>query len=119
MKVIVIGLNPSAVSTVKKNSTLDRLNKWMDLLHITNYTFVNMIPEVGNPDKSKICDNTLQIAQKYDKILALGNMVSDELTSRGIKHFKMPHPSPRNRLLNDKSFEINMINRCEEYLYGC
>ena len=51
-----------------------------------------------------------------DKVVALGGVASKSLTKVGIEHFRMPHPSPRNRQLNDKQYEINMVNDCGTYL---
>lgn len=116
MNILVLGLNPSAAKKLKKNSTFDRLNKWMDHLGVVNYSFMNVIPEVGAPDIKKVTFHMTPFIERYDGILALGNTVSLVLTNLGIEHFKMPHPSPRNRLLNDKTFEINMLDKCKEYL---
>ena len=43
--------------------------------------------------------------EEANKVIALGNVASDSLRKVNVEHFKMPHPSPRNRQLNDKQFE--------------
>lgn len=55
-----------------------------------------------------------------DCVIALGNVPSETLTRLGIEHMKMPHPSPRNRLLNDPEYERRMLDECREYVrsYG-
>jgi len=44
-----------------------------------------------------------------EPIVALGNKVSKILTANNIEHIPMPHPSPRNRQLNDGNFIKNKI----------
>lgn len=51
-------------------------------------------------------------------IVALGNVASKRLTKAGILHFKLPHPSPRNRLLNNKKFIDSELEKCKNYLRG-
>jgi hypothetical protein len=57
-----------------------------------------------------------QLVDGYDKVLALGNFVSSVLNKIEVNHFKLPHPSPRNRLLNDKDYERSMLFACKQYL---
>jgi len=113
----VVGLNPSARIRVARNSTLDRLNKWMDILGIQYYSFMNIIEYVSKtPNKNDINVVSIYSIKDYNKVLALGNTVSEVLNKLNIDHFKLPHPSPRNRLLNDKKFEVDIIRQCELYL---
>lgn len=51
-----------------------------------------------------------------DKIVALGNNASKRLTKYGIPHFKLPHPSGRNRQLNDKSYIESRLAECKKYI---
>lgn len=117
MKVLVVGLNPSRRSPNKKvlkNSTLERLNKWMDFFGIINFSFINSYDTI---DKSDIDIKRLGIAsESYSKVIALGNAVSNSLSKAGVNHFKMPHPSPLNRKLNDKQYEADILIRCKHYL---
>lgn len=53
-----------------------------------------------------------------DAIVALGNKASARLTKAGIPHFKLPHPSPRNRLNNDQKFIDTELKKCKNYLKG-
>ena len=57
-----------------------------------------------------------KITKNYNKIITLGGFVSQYITKMGIKHYAAPHPSPRNRKFNDKSFEPMIINELKEYL---
>lgn len=47
-------------------------------------------------------------------IVALGNEASKFLGP--LPHFKMPHPSGRNRQLNDKEFVSQKLTECKAYI---
>lgn len=118
IKVLVVGINPGPPSkNPNRSPTRERLEKWMSRLNIQHYSFCNTFEEVGPPDTSKIDILSLvKITDDYDAVIALGNFVSEVLHSIGTEHFKLPHPSPRNRLLNDKTYEANVLNECRKYL---
>lgn len=121
-RVLVIGMNPSNKPALKgkvaKNSTFDKLHKWMDELGVHYFSFCNTFdyakdkPTQKDVDFKRLCTLT----KDYDKIICLGGFVSNSLNRIDVSHFKMPHPSPRNRLLNDKGYERRLIDRCKEYL---
>lgn len=50
------------------------------------------------------------------KVIALGGFASQVLHKLGVEHFKLPHPSGRNRLLNDRNYEAEQLKLCREYL---
>jgi len=120
-RVIVVGINPSNRHTrvrVYKNSTFSTLLRWMDHLGIKNFSFINCIDVRGEYKSNKIDYNLLEksINKKY-KVLALGDFPSKALKKLNIDHFKLPHPSPRNRQLNDKAFESLILEECRSYIY--
>lgn len=47
-------------------------------------------------------------------IIALGDKASKAL--KNIKHFKLPHPSGRNRQLNCSKFLDNKLKECKKYI---
>lgn len=49
-------------------------------------------------------------------VVALGNNASSRLNKLQIPHFKLPHPSGRNRKLNDKKFIDSELKKCKDYL---
>lgn len=50
--------------------------------------------------------------------VALGNEAEKVLKDQKLTYFKLPHPSGRNRLLNDKSFIDSELKKCYDYLKG-
>ena|ERR1700692_1592519 len=54
---------------------------------------------------------------KGDKIIALGNEAAKALMKKGISHFKLPHPSYRNRQLNDTAVIKIHLDRCFRYIH--
>jgi uracil-DNA glycosylase len=48
--------------------------------------------------------------------VALGNEASEALQKFKLDHFKLPHPSPRNRQLNDQDFIDSELKKCKDYL---
>ncbi len=49
-------------------------------------------------------------------IIALGNEASKRLIKAGISHFKLPHPSGRNRQINDKEFISKKLTECKKWI---
>ena len=122
IKIVVVGMNPSTYPTFlehRKNHTFDRLYQWMDSLCVPVFSFINVW---HTPDKFKISeidrDYLSEAIQTYDKVLALGNVPSNVLTRINKKHFKLPHPSPRNRLLNSPDYEAKVLYQCLHYIWS-
>lgn len=89
----------------------------MDKLGIDKYSFANVHDEAGEvPKMSELAKKEFTFTQNYDKIITLGVTPDYVLKMKGINHFSMPHPSPRNRKLNDKTYERDMLKLCKEYL---
>lgn len=116
-KILVVGINPANKS---KSQTLKKLNRWMDTLNVNHYSFMNCIPIKGSYSFEQVDYSLIEqylMGNEYYKILALGGFSSSVLSKIKVKHFKLPHPSPRNRKLNDKSFEIKILEECKKYIY--
>jgi len=88
-----------------------RLRAWIQALGIKDHILVNSY-------SGHDWDYALEILDAYDHapIIALGKNASKRLDSECLDHFKMPHPSGRNRLLNDKSFIAGKLIECKKWL---
>lgn len=52
------------------------------------------------------------------KVVALGEAASEALDAVGVIHFTLPHPSGRNRKLNDKKALKEQLKACKAYIYA-
>ena len=52
----------------------------------------------------------------FDVVIALGNEASKALTKENIPHLKIPHPSGKNYLLNDKKNVDKFLKQCKDYI---
>jgi uracil-DNA glycosylase len=79
----------------------DRLLDWASRLGLVNFDMIN------SHDSALL---TIISANAHIKIvIALGNVAARRLDRAGIPHLKMPHPSGRNRKLNDKEYVEQML----------
>lgn len=62
--------------------------------------------------------NLAEAASFFDKVVALGNFPHACLKKIGVEHFTLPHPSYRNRKLNDPDFEERVLEECRRYVHG-
>lgn len=59
------------------------------------------------------------IKAKHIKVVALGEAAKKYLLRANINEFfVLPHPSPKNRSLNDKKFVKQTLEQCRSYIYG-
>ena len=122
-KVLVIGHSPGKTPINKRKNgspTLNRLNRWLDACEVDIYSFTNLCAHHKEFLKMADIDGIFiqKITKNYNKIITLGGFVSQYVTKIGVPHFAAPHPSPRNRKFNDKSYEPMVINEIKEYLNG-
>jgi hypothetical protein len=117
-RVIFLGLNPARPKKKLKNSALNRLSTWYDSLDIGFVSFSNLTDDVDwDFDLKKIDhDYVLSLLQGYDRVIALGGVVSRFLTKYNVSHLQMPHPSYRNRALNSREYELEQLEKCRAYL---
>lgn len=114
MKVLIVGDKPSprmakGAKPFEGAACEKRLKEWMTILGLTtkncriinqcNFTFEELV--------------TLSI-HNYSKIIALGENASNALGN--IYHFKLPHPSFKNRKLNSKEYEKEQLELCKAWL---
>ena len=120
-KIIFVGMNPSRVKVSKsKGSAYKRFHTWLDHLGIHHVSFTNLSPDPEWDFKFQSFDHDYLCTslQNYDKIIAWGSMVSNYLKRLGFEeHYVLPHPSPRNRKLNDHKYVHHTLEKCKEYIY--
>lgn len=110
MMVLVIGDRPSKCTDkdvpFKGARCEKRLMQWLDYLGVKYYSTVNQ------------CMFTPSELQSYSKnfkaTIALGNAASKAMGK--VPHFKLPHPSGRNRLLNDDAYLQEKLYDASLYL---
>ena len=89
----------------------------MTRLGVDHYSFANVYDKPGEvPSLSELVKEDIRFSDDYEKIIALGVTPSYVLRAKGIKHFSLPHPSPRNRKLNDKEYVDHVLDECKDYL---
>lgn len=111
MKVVFVG---DRQKTVGKKPFVDagclqKLTRWAGQIgalevHMTNQVLKRMPKEV------------LKLMKQEYKVVALGKAAEKALTKLGVPHYPMPHPSGRNRLLNDAEFEMFVVDDCKRWL---
>lgn len=116
--VIILGQCPSSKTQPFKNGTFARLKTWCDTVGLYAWDFHNVIPDKINSYSIADVNSDLLITRTKNKkkVIALGGFVSRVCTKYMIDHFKIDHPSPRNRNLNDKDYEKAMIERLRTYV---
>lgn len=118
-RVIFIGMQPSK-ARFRRNCAMDRFGAWVDTLGLRFVSFHNAIidPDLAQRPSSVDYDLLRESVHNYSYVVALGNLASTALKRIDVDHFKMPHPSPLNRLLNDRSYEQSMLYELRSYVYG-
>ena len=76
------------------------------------------IPIAMNSNTTELLMSIKAYANNGAAIVALGNKASSRMDSIGVSYFKLPHPSGRNRKLNNKEFVDLELEKCKNYLKG-
>lgn len=118
MKVLFVGDKPSRLNTNPGVAFIGtpsyrNLCKWIAKMQIPDFTMVNsndrnvLLPAVYGCHRDNMGVHC---------VVALGNVASKRLDLLAIKHFKLPHPSPLNRQLNNEYFIDEKLYECYRYL---
>lgn len=88
-----------------------RLLSWLKKLAPNGYKLLNQV------------DHNLKLAVTLADIrgvpvVALGSVASQVLKDLNVNHFKLPHPSGRNRMLNNKALVAKKLKECKNWLAG-
>ena len=89
-----------------------RLQEWINRLSPTEQVYVS------NSHTDELLLRIMYWSMRGGKVIALGNKASKRLSECNVSHFKLPHPSPRNRKLNDPNFIDSELKKCQTYLRG-
>lgn len=120
-----VGSNPSKYNTNPEipfhgTKSLIVLLEWIKTLGLDRYHLINISSKLIEYNKLKITPQEMQELNNklHDKtiVVALGLVASKALTQLKIKHFLLPHPSGRNRMLNDKTMVEKTLQSCKEYI---
>jgi hypothetical protein len=111
MKVVFVGDRPKARNkhAFQDAGCLGKVTRWAKEIgasevHMTNRVLRRMPKEV------------LKLMKREFKVVALGRAAEKTLNRLKVPHYPMSHPSGRNRLLNDASYEKFMIDDCRRWL---
>lgn len=67
----------------------------------------------------EFCGNCVSVDYQHeDKVIALGEKAAEALSKVPVSYFTLPHPSGRNRKLNDKRYVNKVLKQCKEWLNG-
>ena len=126
--ILFVGSNPSNASLTdiafhaetKSSKILTSWSKNLDGIKM-HINVLNKKTENNRPLKiSEIGGNLEQLKSQLNiispnRIIALGKTAARALTLLGVDFFEMPHPSGRNRLLNDRAYVEEKIKALTEY----
>lgn len=120
MLVAVVASNPSHLGP---NSPAKRVfYTWVPKLGIEHcYAFMNVSDQV-TPNNRPLKTSEFQLERlRYDLqdctvAIALGKTAAKALKKLNVPHFELPHPSPRNRKLNDKELIKRLLDECKQFL---
>lgn len=96
-----------------------RLLEWLGMMDI-DITRVRMFNQVDDPFGNVMSKASLKqaIQLNHIRVVALGQKAATYLTKVGVTdYFLLPHPSARNRLLNDPDFVKMKLDNCKRYIY--
>jgi hypothetical protein len=127
--ILFVASNPSRLNTdpavAMIGSKSERnFNEWVEyLVPSGQYQVVNVSDVVTENNRAlkRSEYNLLRLANyaihpSVTKVVALGNTAADALDQIGIKYFKLPHPSPLNRFLNNKVQVEAVLEECKKWL---
>jgi hypothetical protein len=117
-ELLILGQCPSSNTKPLKNGTYDRLMKWCNEVNISMFAFHNVIPnKINSYDINDVDEDALyEAVQGKTIVIALGGFVERVCKKYKIDCYKIDHPSPRNRNLNDPKYEKQMLKKLKKYL---
>ena len=119
MKVLFVGANPSRHNTEARIAFAGTksgkvLLSWISALGIRDYKLINLIddikPKLTKSDLIKGAKRVKMEQFEFDTIIALGNDAAEACKLAKVNCIKLPHPSPSNRILNDKQHVKKLLH---------
>lgn len=95
------------------------LLEWLGEMDV-DITRVRMYNQSDKPFDNYLSRQSLNQAVQLGqiKVIALGQKAADYLIKTNIdEFFLLPHPSGRNRLINNKKFVTEKLGACKNYIY--
>ena len=116
--IIILGQCPSTKKVPFKNGTFSRFKRWFTEVGVEYCDFHNVIPDkINSYDIKDVDEEKLRKAVEGKKVvISLGGFVERVCKKYSISNYKIDHPSPRNRNLNSKEYEQNMLDKLKCYL---
>jgi uracil-DNA glycosylase len=123
MRVVFVGDRPSSRNRYLYlpfvgTPSFKTLCKWIKALEVDSYNLSNSYNNADRRRLYKWAHMNISSMPYFTHFIALGNNAHKVLEELGIPHFKLPHPSGRNRQLNNKSFVDNKLLECKAWLNG-
>lgn len=130
MKVLLVGQNPSRYNldpkvAFKGTKSFDIITGWIDTFGVSgdSYMLINAFTKVNQKYLKKeyviASERVSRLVKGFEPetIIALGKRASEVLKMSGIDHFELPHPSGRNRKLNNKEWLKQELKKAREYIW--
>lgn len=133
-KVIFVGSNPAEASPdpsipfagTRSGKTLQ---EWMQAIGVDAATMVNVsAAKTEKNRKLRVSEYELERLRSelhwgidyysHATVIALGETAADALRRLDVSFFKLPHPSGRNRKLNDKEYVSRVLEECRQFVSG-
>ena len=125
--IMFVGLAPSSKNEdprvpFKGTKSGERLKRWINTCGVRSYALYNLFLEVLprgpllKEELQRAGSKLRDKAQYADGVVALGQEASRALKLAGIGHYRMPHPSGRNRLFNNKAYEPMVVAKLKTWV---
>lgn len=127
MKIAAVASNPSTAKAKTKNNmvmTHARFYEWLEFMNVADIVGFHNVYDRPTPRNRPLkkseyeLDRLRRDLEGYDVVIALGATAHDALDRIGIGHFILPHPSPRNRVLNDKDYVRITLQECRRFIHA-
>jgi len=111
MKVVFVGDRPKAKNkkAFVDAGCVEKLQRWAAQVGALEVRMTNQVLK-------RMPREVLKLMKQEYKIVALGKAAEKALTKLKVPHYPMPHPSGRNRLLNDVEYEAFVVDDCKRWL---